>query len=52
MRRPWTRLVLASAAAITLASVPAVALAAPQDEAAQNEATPITLDLDTLTDVH
>ena len=52
MRRPWTRLVLASAAAITLASVPAVALAAPQDEAAQNEATPITLDLYTLTDVH
>ena len=52
MRRPWTRLVLASAAAITLASVPAAALAAPQDEASQNEATPITLDLYTLTDVH
>ncbi len=52
MRRPWTRLALASAAALTLASVPAVALAAPQDEASQNEASPITLDLYNLTDVH
>ena len=43
---------LASAAALTLASVPAVALAVPQDEASQNEASPITLDLYNLTDVH
>ena len=52
MRRPWTRLALASAAALSLASLPAAALAAPQDEASRNEATPITLDLYTLTDVH
>ena len=52
MRRPWTRLALASAAALSLASLPATALAAPQDEASRNEATPITLDLYTLTDVH
>ena len=43
---------LASAAALTLASVPAVALTVPQDEASQNEASPITLDLYNLTDVH
>ena len=43
---------LATAAALTLASVPAVALAVPQDEASQNEASPITLDLYNLTDVH
>ena len=47
MRRPWTRLALASAAALTLASVPAAALAAPPGADA-----PITLDLYTLTDVH
>ena len=52
MHRPWTRLALASAAALSLASLPAAALAAPQDEASQNEASPITLDLYTLTDVH
>ena len=52
MRKPWTRLALASAAALSLASLPAVALAAPQDEASRNEASPITLDLYTLTDVH
>ena len=38
--------------ALSLASLPAAALAAPQDEASQNEASPITLDLYTLTDVH
>ena len=37
---------------LSLASLPAAALAAPQDEASQNEASPITLDLYTLTDVH
>ena len=52
MRKPWTRLALASAAALSLASLPAVALAAPQDEASRNEASLITLDLYTLTDVH
>ena len=52
MRRPWTRLALASAAALSLASLPAAAFAAPQDEASRNEASPITLDLYTLTDVH
>ena len=45
MRRPWTRLALASVAALTLASLPTMAAAAPQDEAA-----PITLDLYNLTD--
>ena len=47
MRRPWTRLALASAAALTLASLPAAALAAPPGADA-----PITLDLYNLTDVH
>ena len=37
---------------LSLASLPAAALAAPQDEASQNEVSPITLDLYTLTDVH
>ena len=37
---------------LSLASLPTAALAAPQDEASQNEASPITLDLYTLTDVH
>ena len=49
---PCTDHGLASPAALTLASVPAVALAVPQDEASQNEASPITLDLYNLTDVH
>ena len=47
MRKPRTRLALASVAALTLASLPTMAAAAPQDEA-----TPITLDLYNLTDVH
>ena len=47
MRKPSTRLALASVAALTLASLPTMAAAAPQDEAA-----PITLDLYNLTDVH
>ena len=47
MRKPWTRLALASVAALTLASLPTMAAAAPQDEAP-----PITLDLYNLTDVH
>ena len=37
---------------LSLASLPAAALAAPQDEASQNEVSPITLDLYPLTDVH
>ena len=37
---------------LSLDSLPAAALAAPQDEASQNEASPITLDLYTLTEVH
>ncbi len=40
MRKPSTRLALASVAALTLASLPTMAAAEPQDEAA-----PITLDL-------
>ena len=47
MRKPWTRLALASVASLTLASLPTMAAAAPQDEAP-----PITLDLYNLTDVH
>ena len=47
MRKPWTCLALASVAALTLASLPTMAAAAPQDEV-----TPITLDLYNLTDVH
>ena len=47
MRKPSTRLALASVAALTFASLPTMAAAAPQDEAA-----PITLDLYNLTDVH
>ena len=52
MRRQWTHLALASVAALALASLPSQAVAAPQDEASQDEAAPITLDLYTLTDVH
>lgn len=47
MRKPWTRLALASACGLALATLPTVAAANPQDEAA-----PITLDLYNLTDVH
>ena len=47
MRKPWTRLAFASVAALTLASLPTMTAAAPQDEAP-----PITLDLYNLTDVH
>ena len=52
MRRQWTHLALASVAALALASLPSQAVAAGQDEASQDEAAPITLDLYTLTDVH
>ena len=45
MRKPWTRLAFASVAALTLASLPTMTAAAPQDEAP-----PITLDLYNLTD--
>ena len=45
MHRPWTRLALASAAALSLASLPAAALAAGQDEAPQDGGAPFTLDL-------
>ena len=53
MRKPWTRLALASACGLALATLPTVAAANPQEEAApQDEAAPITLDLYNLTDVH
>ena len=52
MRRQWTHLALASVAALALASLPSQAAAAGQNEASQDEAAPITLDLYTLTDVH
>ena len=53
MRKPWTRLVLASACGLALATLPTVAAANPQEGAApQDEAAPITLDLYNLTDVH
>ena len=52
MRRQWMHLALASVAALALASLPSQAAAAGQDEASQDEAAPITLDLYTLTDVH
>ena len=53
MRKPWTRLALASACGLALATLPTVAAANPQEGAApQDEAAPITLDLYNLTDVH
>ena len=53
MRKPWTRLALASACGLALATLPTVAAALPQEGAApQDEAAPITLDLYNLTDVH
>ena len=53
MRKPWTRLALASACGLALATLPTVAAANPQEGAApQDEASPITLDLYNLTDVH
>ena len=51
MRKPWTRLALASACGLALATLPTVAAANPQEGAApQDEAAPITLDLYNLTD--
>ena len=53
MRKPWTRLVLASACGLALATLPTVAAANPQEGASPQEgAAPITLDLYNLTDVH
>ena len=53
MRKPWTRLALASACGLALATLPTVAAANPQEGAApQDDAAPITLDLYNLTDVH
>ena len=53
MRKPWTRLALASVCGLALATLPTVAAANPQEGAApQDEAAPITLDLYNLTDVH
>lgn len=49
MRKPWTQLAIASAAAISLAFVPAAAFADTQEGA---DASPVTLDLYNLTDVH
>ena len=53
MRKPWTRLALASACGLALATLPTVAAANPQEGASPQEgAAPITLDLYNLTDVH